>query len=272
MISPLLLAAVVAFGPAGWPQTEADIAWISSEGFCEPETVLPLPDRTLLVSNVCNFATAGDGYLSLLTVDGDMLQKEHVTGLDSPLGMALHQGQLFVVDTNRVRVFSWPEGSPLRSIALHTRVANDIAVADDGQLFVTDTAAGKVIQVNAAGTASELLDGREFPGANGIAVRGQELWVGGVRLWRVDLEIGQVETIGPDWLADIDGIEFEEDGTVQLTPVGGPLLRYRSDADIEIVSGEGVSSANHGYSAALGLALVPTGFDNTVIAIRVPPR
>jgi len=30
-----------------------------------------------------------------------------------------------------------------------------------------------------------------------------------------------------------------------------------------------VSSANHGYAPSLGLALIPTGFDNTVIAIRV---
>ncbi len=60
---------------------------------------------------------------------------------------------------------------------------------------------------------------------------------------------------------------MEPDDTLQVTPVGGPLVRLGSS--IEILGGDGVSSANHGYAHKLGLALIPTGFDNTVIAIRV---
>ena len=73
----------------------------------------------------------------------------------------------------------------------------------------------------------------------------------------------------PEWLADIDGIEFEANGTLQVTPVGGPLVRFCKDNDIQILAGEGIGSANHGYAANLKLALIPTGFDNTVIAIRI---
>ncbi|MEM1263484.1 MAG: hypothetical protein AAGH76_13870, partial [Pseudomonadota bacterium] len=53
--------------------TSAVIAWITHGEFCEPETVLPLPDDTLLVSNVCDFGTAGNGYLTLLDGDGDSI-------------------------------------------------------------------------------------------------------------------------------------------------------------------------------------------------------
>jgi hypothetical protein len=49
--------------------------------------------------------------------------------------------------------------------------------------------------------------------------------------------------------------------------VGGPLVRLVDP--VEVLGGDGISSANHGYAAKLGLALIPTGFDNTVIAIRV---
>ena len=85
----------------------------------------------------------------------------------------------------------------------------------------------------------------------------------------MNLRTGSIATIGPDWLADIDGIELEADGTLQVTPVAGPLIRYRDDDDIEILAGDGISSANHGYAPRLQLALIPTGFDNTVIAIRL---
>ena len=51
---PVLAAAVIQ--ASGLAPAEADIAWVASGKFCEPETVLPLPDNTLLVSNVCGFS------------------------------------------------------------------------------------------------------------------------------------------------------------------------------------------------------------------------
>ena len=247
----------------------ADIAWVASGKFCEPETVLPLPDNTLLVSNVCDFRERGNGFLTLLDKDGEALDWRIVDGLDAPLGMALAGNRLYVVDNNRLRVLRWPGYEPLETIDLDTSVANDVAVAPGGIVYVTDTARNQVIQRFPDGTQSVLTGQARFAGANGIALDGERLFVGGARLWRVNVRTGSVLTIGPDWLADIDGIELEADGTLQITPVAGPLVRYRNDVDIEILAGDGISSANHGYAPDLQLALIPTGFDNTVIAIRL---
>ncbi|MEL7450770.1 MAG: hypothetical protein AAFN78_16275 [Pseudomonadota bacterium] len=265
---------LLAFAAAAIPETatvaDADVAWTASGGFCEPETVLALPDETLLVSNVCNFRERGNGFLTLLDKAGKALEWQAVDGLDAPLGMALVGDRLYVVDNNHVRVLRWPGFEPLEYLPLSTAVANDIAVAADGTMYVTDTAKGQVVVVSPDGEQSVLQASVPLDGANGIALREGELYVGGARLWCVNLENGATTTIGGEWLADIDGIEFEADGTLQVTPVGGPLIRYLSDGDIRVLSGEGISSANHGFAAALGLALIPTGFDNTVIAIRVP--
>ena len=247
----------------------ADIAWVASGEFCEPETVLPLPDDTLLISNVCGFGEPGNGFLTLLDSAGKVLDWRIVEGLDAPLGMALHEQRLFVIDNNRVKVFSWPEYRLLETIDLDTRVANDIAVAATGTIYVSDTADHKVVEVGEGGAQSVLTGQPQFQGANGLHVSGQTLYVGGSRLWKVDLEDHSVSTIGPEWLADIDGIEVESNGTLQITPVAGPLVRYFNDGSLEILAGEGISSANHGYAENLGLALIPTGFDNTVVAIRV---
>ena len=250
--------------------SQADIAWVAEGEFCEPETVLPLPDDTLLVSNVCGFGEPGSGFLTLLSAAGEIIDWRMLDGLDAPLGMALRGDRLFVVDNNRVKIFSWPTYELVDSIAVDTTVANDVAVAADGSIFVTDTAGHKVIRHAPGGEQTSLLGDTEFKGANGIEIHGDMLYVGGARLWSVELRTEVMTTIGPAWLADIDGIEFEEDGTLQITPVGGPLVRYHSENDIEVLGGEGISSANHGYAPNLRLALIPTGYDNTVIAIRVP--
>lgn len=266
LLPSLTAAALAAAGP---DPLEADVAWVASGEFCEPETVLPLPDDTLLVSNVCDFRSPGTGFLTLLDADGSARDWRIVDGLDAPLGMALLADRLFVVDTNRILVLRWPGFERLEVIPLETDVANDIAVAPDGTLYITDTAGGLVVVRQPDGAMSILTGDKRFPGANGIALDGIHLYVGGERLWRVNLEDDCVETVGPEWLADIDGIEFETDGTLQVTPVAGPLVRYRDADDIEVLGGDGISSANHGFAPQLRLALIPTGFDNTVIAIRI---
>lgn len=252
------------------PPSPANIAWVARGEFCEPETVLPLPDNTLLVSNVCGFGEPGSGFLTLLDLNGQILDWRIVDGMDAPLGMALRGDQLHVVDSNRVLIFRWPDYELLETVDLGTSVANDVAVAPDGTFYVTDTARHEVIRRSPDGARSVVTGEAQFHKANGIELYGERLYVGGARLWRVDLRDESIRTIGPPWLADIDGIEFEIDGTIQITPVAGPLIRYRSNNNVEVLSGEGVSSANHGYAASSHMALIPTGYDNTVIAIQLP--
>ncbi len=262
--------ACIALDAARPPPLQANIVWVARGEFCEPETVLPLPDNTLLVSNVCGFGEPGSGFLTLLDLNGRTLDWRIVDGLDAPLGMALNGDQLHVVDNNRVLIFRWPDYELLETVSLGTSVANDVAVAPDGTFYVTDTARHEVIRRSPDGARSVLTGEARFQNANGIELDGERLYVGGARLWRVDLRNDSVKVIGPPWLADIDGIEFEMDGTIQITPVAGPLIRYRSNKNVEVLSGEGVSSANHGYTANSHMALIPTGFDNTVIAIQLP--
>lgn len=261
----ILLAAQIS---AAMPEAgQADIAWVAEGEFCEPETVLPLPDDTLLVSNVCGFSETGSGFLTLLGADGEIIDWRVVDSLDAPLGMALVGQRLHIVDNNQVKILRWPGYEPLATIALETAVANDIAVGWDDNIYVTDTARHEVVVISPGLEQSILTGEAQFKGANGIHINGDDLYVGGERLWHVDLRDNTVTRIGPEWLADIDGIEQEADGTLQITPVAGPLIRL--DTEIEVLGGDGVSSANHGYAPDLGLALIPTGFDNTVIAIRL---
>lgn len=264
---PLLAAAIIA--ASGLDPIEADIAWTAKGEFCEPETVISLPDGQLLISNVCDFRTQGNGFLTLMSPQGEVLDWHVVEGLDAPLGMDMLGDRLYVIDKNRVKIFNWPDFELHKTIDINTSVANDLAVSPDGTVYVTDTAKHQVIRLSTDGNQSVLTGEAQFGGANGIALADNNLYVGGKRLWRVNLLDGSVETLGPEWLADIDGIELEPDGTIQITPVAGPLVRYRGENDLEIIAGPGISSANHGFVASLHLVLIPTGFDNTVIAIRL---
>ena len=82
----LIFAATSAAAETMPTPEQADVAWIAEGEFCEPETVLALPDDTLLVSNVCDFREQGNGFLTLLAGNGDVIAWKHVENLDAPLG------------------------------------------------------------------------------------------------------------------------------------------------------------------------------------------
>jgi len=107
----LLLAAQLS---AVMPEAgQADIAWIAKGELCDPETVLALPDDTLLVSNMCVSRGTGNGFLTLLDADGEIIDWRIVENLDGPLGMALVGDRLHLVDSNQVKIFRWPGYEPL---------------------------------------------------------------------------------------------------------------------------------------------------------------
>ena len=237
----ILIAVLIALATSQPEPSPAQVVWVARGEFCEPETVLPLPDDTLLVSNVCGFDKPGNGFLTLLDKDGNALDWRVVSELDAPLGMALTRGQLYVVDMNRVRIFRWPGFEPLSEIALETKVANDIAVGDDDSIYVTDSARGEVVVISPELEQSVLTGEPQFPGANGIHVNNDDLWVGGGRLWHVDLRDNAVTTIGPLSIGGIDGIEQESDGTLQVTPVAGPLIRLTDEYEVLIVDDSSIA-------------------------------
>lgn len=129
MITAIFVVVVTAATAVAPEPRQADIAWIAEGGFCEPETVLPLPDDTLLVSNVCNFRKTGNGFLTLLSAGGLAIDWRIVEGLDAPLGMAIVGDRLHVVDNNQVKIFHWPGYEPLACRSFER-------ISDDGRAGV----------------------------------------------------------------------------------------------------------------------------------------
>ena len=90
--------------------------------------------------------------------------------------------------------------------------------------------------------------------------------------WVASSAFCEPETVLPlpdDTLLISNVCDFRKAGTLQITPVAGPLVRYCNSYRFEILGGDGISSANHGYAASHHLALIPTGFDNKVVAINI---
>jgi len=161
----LLVLALAACMPVDKNRSTADTTTVSAAvpappgatkvatvtGFLTPESVLYDSAQDIyFVSNINGSPTAkdGNGFISRLRPDGAVENLKFIEGghngatLNAPKGLALAGDTLWVADIDAVRAFDAKTGAPLDTISLAALGAvflNDIAIAQTGALYITDT-------------------------------------------------------------------------------------------------------------------------------------
>ena len=168
----MLVAVTVTACKKAEPHASADATTVPRDSFTvadsfrTPESVLY--DSVMdayIVSNINGGPGAKDnnGFLSRLGTDGRVLELHWVHASDSvtlnaPKGMGIHGDTLFVADIDAVRMFDRTSGRPLGSLEVRgATFLNDIDVAPDGSLYVTDS--GLKPDFSASGTDAVYIRG-----------------------------------------------------------------------------------------------------------------
>src|SRR5690606_24571084 len=101
---PGFSAMLVLMAAAGVAQADGTVDW-TREGVDQPESVAADPTSGMLyVSNMGGdpMSRDGNGYISRITADGTLEKADWATGLDSPKGMDVAGGTLYVADIDQV--------------------------------------------------------------------------------------------------------------------------------------------------------------------------
>ena len=92
---------------------EAKLLWKSGQDFKVPESVcFDKANNVLYVANINGKPSNKDdnGFISKLSVEGKIIEKEWITGLHAPKGMGVYEDFLYVSDIDRVAKISIKEG------------------------------------------------------------------------------------------------------------------------------------------------------------------
>ena len=137
--------------PPATPPPPAVTKVATIAGFLAPESVLHDTAQDIyFVSNINGSTTAKDnnGFISRVRPDGAVENLKFIEGghngvtLHAPKGLALLGDTLWVADIDVVRAFDARTGTARDSVSLATLGAvflNDIAIAQTGALYITDT-------------------------------------------------------------------------------------------------------------------------------------
>jgi len=284
----LVLLVMEGFGGWGFMARDADAvflaegvaqAWDTGKAFRVPESVVWDPDREVLyVSNFDAFAgrgPAGAQSISTVDLDGNVVDKDWVTGLTRPTGMALADGRLLVVDRSGlveidVETATITNRYPLPGV----RFANDVAVAPDGTIYVSDSAGSKILR-RQGGDFEVWIDGGEISQPNGLCVHGTKLLIGNngdQRLKAVDLETAKVETVVHLPSGVIDGVRATRDGSVLLSHWQGRIYRVSPSGELTKIVDTSVPETNIAdfeYVEEHDLFVTPSFYSNSVVAYKV---
>lgn len=281
---PALCALVAS---AGAPAIAAEELW-ALDGFSVPESVLHDGERGVLyVSNIAGEPTEknGAGFLSRVSPDGEMLEREWVTGLDAPKGLARDGGTLWVSDIDRLMSVDIESGAITGSwVAEGAVFLNDTAVADDGRVFVSDMLTDAIYVLEGDALGVWLRDG-ELQNPNGLKVEDGALIVAawgrdmqddfttltGGHLLSVDLASKAIAPLGSGApIGNLDGLERDGAGAWLVTDwIEGGLLHIRPDGSHDVLIDLDMGSADLGFDPETGTAFVPMMLNDRVVAFRI---
>ncbi|MCC6984068.1 MAG: hypothetical protein IT535_12405 [Bauldia sp.] len=285
-IGTLVAAALVsAAGSAPTLAQELTEAWRIG-GFAAPESVSYDPGtNSLFVSNVNSpdFSANGQGYVTQVALDGTVIAEKFVEGLNAPKGTFVSAGTLYVAGVDELVEIDIASATITeRYPAPGSPFLNDIAVADDGRVFVAETATNS-IYVLENGALTQWLADPQLTGPNGLVIDGGALIVallgdisGGfenmqpANIKSVDLATKAVTDYGSAApIGGLDGIELYEGAVAVTDNPTGRLLAVARDGTVTELAAPGAGAADFEYVPGERLFVVPVLNTGEVVAYRV---
>ena len=227
--------------------------------------------QQIYVSSINGKTTAkdGNGFISLLSTDGKILNLNWVQGLNGPKGMALKGNYLYVTDIDRLAQIDISNGKIVRFYpALGAVFLNDAQTGTNGKIYVTDSGRGAIYILD-NGKLNLWLIGPLFKGANGLAWENGKLLVGVADyLLQVNPKTKVIKKLvenkgGIDGLVPLGNNEFlvsDWAGKIQI------ISPHKKPVVVSNTTEQKINAADLGYIPKLKLVMIPTFFDNRVIA------
>ncbi len=150
-LSLLILLSIQILPPALYAEEFAlEKLWQLDE-LSNPESVVyDAKTDVLYVSNINgdSFEKDNNGFISKVSLQGQLIDKFWITGLNAPKGLALYDGRLFVADIDTLVEIDTGSGKISNRYAdAQAKFFNDVTVADDGSVYVADSITNTIHQL-----------------------------------------------------------------------------------------------------------------------------
>jgi len=276
----LVLAVAESFGGWGFVCVDGDAVythpslartWEVRYAWAYPESVVYDPERHVFYAS--NNFNEGKEFLSKFDANGTILDREWVSGLARPTGLALHDGTLYAVERRSLAAVDPAPGEITGRTALpEARFPNDVAFDAEGNAYVSDSQADTIWRIR-DGNAEAWMQGGGLDDPNGLLVLEGALYVGtsgdgclkAVSL--SDRSVATVACLGPGSV--VDGLRSDGKGNLLVSDYEGRIFRVtpegRKTELLNRMSAE-IPTADFEFVPETGLLVVPSLYENRITA------
>ena len=245
--------------------------WVTDTILSRPESVRFDPaKKTLYVSNIGDAEKEGSGSISIIGLDGKIINRYWVKGLTAPKGLGLYKNHLYAAEQTSVAVIDIGKGSVVQRIPVEgAQMLNDISIDPSGIVYVSDTRKNRVYRIE-KGKVSVYLE--NMNSANGLLATGTTLYIlTGTSVQKADAN-KKLTTVTEGIEGGADGIEMISDHEFLVTGWAGIIYLVRDDGSKKVLldtRDKKINSADIGYDPVSKTVYVPEMTSNCVAAYKL---
>ena len=265
--------------PGGFQKCKLTKLWETKADLRVPESVLYHPSEDILyVSNINGKPTEknGKGFISKVSLSGKILELKWASGLNAPKGSGIYRDRLYVTDIDELVEIDLKTG---RTLSIYPAVGagflNDVTIDKDGNVYVSDmSSTNSVIYKLVQKKMMVWLKGPDVSKPNGLYAEKSKLILGNSgdgtlkAISLVTKEISIIAKIG----SGIDGVQSDGKGNYFISDWKGKTSYVTSSGQVTVIidtTNQKINSADIEYIESKQILLIPTFFDNRVIAYQV---
>lgn len=222
------------------------------------------------ISNSLYVSSMGSGTVARMDINGKVIKKDWVTGLNSNKGSALFNGLFYTAETSAIAVIDVDKGTIVKRIPVEgAQMLNDVAMDSKGIIYVSDTRAGKVYRIEDDKPAVYL---ENMPGANGLLTVNSDLYVlTSTSFQKVDAN-KVITTISDGFESGLDGIVMIAENEFIISNYKGILYYVKADGTKQVLldtRANKIMSNDISYNRKTKTLYVPSFGTNRIIAYKV---
>ena len=214
----------------------------------------------------------GNGFISQLSITGEIISLKWVTGLNAPKGMGIFGNKLYVTDIDKVIEIDIAKAVIIKEYQVEgAKFLNDITISKNGDVYISDMATAKIHRIK-NGILETWFTSEEFVNPNGLYYEDKEILVGTRNgIYSVRIEDKRLWYLIKD-TGGIDGLEADGNGNYIISDWQGKIQLVNTEKEPIVLlntSDKGINAADIEYIPERNMLLVPTFSDNRVMAYEL---